>query len=69
MPAKTAPQKPKKKSGGAILRDAGRSPILVAVDPDQKQKIRIAAAAEGLPMSQFLLKCGLTEAAKIIGNL
>lgn len=59
----------KKKSGGAHIRDTGKSPLLLALDPDDKQKIRTAAGFEGLPMSKFLIKYGLMAAEKILEKI
>jgi len=50
-------------------KDNGLKPILVATSKDEHQKIRVAAAAEGVPMSHFLLLHGLTAAKKILENM
>jgi len=59
----------KKPSGGANIKAAGKSPLLLAIDPSDKQKIRTAAGYEGLPMSQFLVKYGVLAAEKILEKI
>jgi uncharacterized protein (DUF1778 family) len=62
--------KPKKKpSGGAHIKAAGKSPLLLALDPSDKQKIRTAAGFAGLPMSQFLILHGVAAAEKILEKI
>ena len=46
--------------------DGKRKPILLAPLESEHQKIRVASAIAGLPMSHFLLQHGLTAAEKII---
>lgn len=55
----------KKASGGAVMKAAGREPIMVSATPEQKKSIRVAAAKMGVPMSKFLLETGLREAERI----
>lgn len=64
----TATKQKKKPSGGAALVAAGRSPLMLGLYPDDKRKIRMAAASEGLPMSQFLIKYGLMAAEKLLAK-
>lgn len=63
---------PKKKavkpSAAARMKSQGKSLVWVTLDDSQKKKIRVAAAAEGLPMSQFLIRAGLTAAEKILAK-
>jgi uncharacterized protein (DUF1778 family) len=56
----------KKQSGGDYLKASKRQLIWVAPDEEQKEQIRVAAAIKGIPMSQFLLECGLRESEKIV---
>lgn len=58
--------KKKKVSGGGRLKAQGKSLVWVSPDADQKERIRMAAAAAGKPMSQFLLDVGLAEADVIL---
>ena len=53
-------------SGGGRLKTQGRKLIWVTADQAQQSAIRMAAAASGLPMSQFLLQTGLEAAEKIL---
>lgn len=62
----------KKKSGAKTaekLAAAGKSLIWCTPDAEQKTTIRMAAAAEGLPMSKFLLAAGLREAKRILEKM
>ena len=59
----------KKPSGGAHIKAAGKSPLLLALTPDQKQKIRTAAGYAGLPMSQFLILHGLVAAEAVLKKI
>jgi uncharacterized protein (DUF1778 family) len=59
----------KKASGGKRLKEQGRSLIWVSPTEDEKKKIRMAAAYKGVPMSEFLLQLGVTEADRILEKL
>lgn len=48
-------------SGAACLAAAGRVAILVAVSPDERQTIRVAAARAGLSMSAWLRRLALAS--------
>jgi uncharacterized protein (DUF1778 family) len=65
MAAKTT----KKPSGGANIKASGRSPVLLSVDLDAKQKIRMAAGHTGIPMSQFFISHTLAAAESILKKL
>lgn len=56
----------KKPSGGANIKAAGKSPVLLALTPEEKTLIRVAAAHEGLPMSTFLVRHGIAAAEAVI---
>ena len=62
-------KKPKRPSAGARIRDNGRSLIWVTLDAAQKDRVRLAAAAEGLPMSRFLERAGLAAADVVLAKI
>lgn len=55
-------------SGGARMKAAGKSPILLGVTPEEKQLIQKAADLERRRMTEFLLFHGLAAARKIISK-
>jgi uncharacterized protein (DUF1778 family) len=59
----------KKASAGARIKAEGKSLIWVAPTAEQKDKIRVAAAVAGMPMSQFLLQHGLAAAESILKKM
>lgn len=63
------PKTAKKPSGGAYLKAAGKSPLLLALEPAEKQIIRMAAGHEGMPMSRFLILHGLAAAKAILKKM
>jgi len=64
----TEAKKPRKKkpSGAAAIAAAGRVAIVIAVSPEDREAIRIAAAKDGLGSSPWLRKIAI-EAAKARG--
>jgi uncharacterized protein (DUF1778 family) len=52
--------------GASWMRGAKRSLAWVTFDDDEKALVRQAAAASGVPMSQFLKEIGLKEAENIL---
>lgn len=56
----------KQASGGARLKASGRVPVLLGLLPDQAETIRAAAAADGRPVTQFLVHYGLETAKRIL---
>ncbi len=62
------PTKPKKKSAGARMRDAGKSLVWATFTEDEKADIRAAAGIAGKPMSQFVTDSALAAADKILEN-
>ena len=59
----------KQASGGARLKAAGKHPVLLGLLPDQAEKIRAAAEADGRPLTQFFIFHGLAAAEKILKNI
>jgi uncharacterized protein (DUF1778 family) len=59
----------KKRIKSMKLSEQGKSLIWAPVDDQQKKTIRMAAAIEGLPMSQFLVAHGLAAAEKILEKM
>ena len=57
-----------KQSGGSRIKEQGKSLIWVTLDPEEKEKVRVAAALEDVPMSEFLKLNGLKAAGKILKN-
>lgn len=58
-----------KASAGKRIRENGKSLVWVTFNEVDKQKIRMAAASENKPMSQFIAECGLAEADKILKKI
>ncbi len=55
------------KSGGAKMKDAGKTPILLGVTPAQLDLIDRAAEMSGVPYrTQFVLQHALDAAKKIL---
>lgn len=56
----------KKLSGGASIKASGKSPVLLGLTPEQKDKLQAAAKADNRPLTQFLVHHGLEAAGKIL---
>ena len=59
---------PRKKPALSWIQKTGRSLIGATFSREEKAKIRSAAAIEGVPMSQFLIRHGLAAADKILSE-
>jgi uncharacterized protein (DUF1778 family) len=69
MPVSTKQKPPKRRpSGGAAMRRAGRTPMLLGWLPEERETIRAAAEAEDLPMTQFVMRSALAAAAKVFSR-
>jgi uncharacterized protein (DUF1778 family) len=55
----------KKKSGSANLAASGRKALTIAVTPEERETIRIAAAYAGMASGPWVLQAAL-EAAKTV---
>lgn len=59
----------RKQGAAARIKAAGKSLVWVTLNEADKSKIRVAAALQGMPMSQFLIKHGLMAAEKLLKKL
>ena len=59
----------KRISGGGQLARSGKKPVLLGLTEEQHATLRDAAAADGRPMTQFLVFHGLAAAKKILEKI
>jgi len=67
MPKKKAASKAP--SAGARMKAAGRTLVWATFDVQGKRRIRLAAAASGVSMSQFVQQAGLAAAETILEKM
>lgn len=63
---KSNKRKRKPMSGGAKLKASGRKAIMLAVTPEQADKLKLAASLEMRPVSQFVTFYAIQAAEKVI---
>lgn len=61
MAKKNAGRTPKQ-GGAEAIRERGEVGILIPVSPEHRQLFKVAAAAKGVPMNQFIRDAALKEA-------
>lgn len=60
MPAKAPKKKP---SGSAVMKAAGRKPLMLSMTPEERETIRVAAAMAGMGSAPWVLQVALAAAA------
>jgi uncharacterized protein (DUF1778 family) len=59
-------KKPKPPSGAAKLKASGRKAIMLAVTPEQFDRLKLAASLEMRPVSQFVTFYAVQAADRVI---